>query len=334
MYCKKCGTEQRDGQKFCSKCGEPFLDENGKPYLKGIRKDMQDAKDKLATKAEELTQKGKKFLDEKVQPQLNEKIEEVKNADWNKKQAEATSFIKEFIKNPSKIRLATKILACIFVLWFFIKVGFSASVLWYVLIAAILFLAFMEPKAIKNGTMSSKYMYIGSCFVLMLIVALGGEKGNSDNSFSLFGGSSRPREICVSMDAEVANNRDRGGSAFELEYGNGNYGVYANSMKEVFTDVITIPDGKKWKFDRQETNIKGFGGRYPLILHYYRSDAKGSYYHRYRTYEDARTMPVFRSGDRIRIKVSCNYVYEGQKMTLDTKLYFIEVDDEFVEQGH
>ena len=32
MFCKKCGTEQKDGQKFCPKCGEPFLDENGKPY--------------------------------------------------------------------------------------------------------------------------------------------------------------------------------------------------------------------------------------------------------------------------------------------------------------
>ena len=25
MYCKKCGTEQKQGQKFCPKCGEPFI---------------------------------------------------------------------------------------------------------------------------------------------------------------------------------------------------------------------------------------------------------------------------------------------------------------------
>lgn len=28
MYCKKCGTEQKDGQKFCHKCGEPFVGQN------------------------------------------------------------------------------------------------------------------------------------------------------------------------------------------------------------------------------------------------------------------------------------------------------------------
>ena len=25
MYCKKCGTEQKLGQKFCPKCGTPFI---------------------------------------------------------------------------------------------------------------------------------------------------------------------------------------------------------------------------------------------------------------------------------------------------------------------
>jgi len=26
MYCKKCGTEQKEGQKFCPKCGTPYID--------------------------------------------------------------------------------------------------------------------------------------------------------------------------------------------------------------------------------------------------------------------------------------------------------------------
>ena len=26
MYCKKCGTEQKDGHMFCPKCGTPFSD--------------------------------------------------------------------------------------------------------------------------------------------------------------------------------------------------------------------------------------------------------------------------------------------------------------------
>ena len=31
MYCKKCGTEQKNGQKFCPKCGEPFVVSNDTP---------------------------------------------------------------------------------------------------------------------------------------------------------------------------------------------------------------------------------------------------------------------------------------------------------------
>lgn len=323
MYCKKCGTEQEEGQKFCPKCGEPFLDENGKPYLKGIRKDMQNAKDKLATKAEELTQKGKKFIDEKVQPQLNEKIEEAKNTDWNKKQAEAISFIIEFIKDPSKIRLATKILACIFVLWFFIKVGFSASILWYVLISAILFLAFIEPKAIKEGTMLSKYMYIGACFALMLIVALGGKKGRSDNSSGLFGGSSGPREICISLQAET----DRGAIPERMKNvlsSSGNYGLFYN--EQCFsTDEIIIPNGKMWVYKDYEVHYIGGEGCVPDIRHYF----MGYKNERYKTYNcrnDSRNIPIFRSGDKIRILVS-RWAENGRK-TMDVKVYFVEKDDD------
>jgi len=108
MYCKKCGTEQKDGQKFCPKCGEPFLDENGKPYQKGIKKDLQDAKDKLASKAEELTQQGKKLVDEKVQPQLNEKIEELRKTDWNGKKDRVLSFANGLYRRFINAGTATK----------------------------------------------------------------------------------------------------------------------------------------------------------------------------------------------------------------------------------
>lgn len=29
MYCRKCGTEQKEGQKFCPNCGTPFLEGSG-----------------------------------------------------------------------------------------------------------------------------------------------------------------------------------------------------------------------------------------------------------------------------------------------------------------
>jgi len=150
MFCKKCGTEQKDGQKFCPKCGEPFLDENGKPYQKGIKKDLQDAKDKLASKAEELTQQGKKLVDEKVQPQLNERIEELKKVDWEEKKEKSVKTIQRFFSNTDKLRKATILVAIIAVLWFFIfNKGFSASWTWWLFAIAFIVAAFYKVEA-KN----------------------------------------------------------------------------------------------------------------------------------------------------------------------------------------
>ncbi len=120
MFCKKCGTKQKDGQKFCPKCGEPYLDENGKPYLKGVRKDIQDAKEKLTSKVDELTQQGKKLIDEKVQPQLNDKIEGLRNADWDKKKKKASSFINDVYRRYANARTTTKafLIGCVILLLF------------------------------------------------------------------------------------------------------------------------------------------------------------------------------------------------------------------------
>ena len=148
MFCKKCGTEQKDGQKFCPKCGEPFLDENGKPYLKGIKKELQDAKDKLASKADEITQQGKKLVEEKVQPQLNHKIEVIKSVDWEEKKTKSISVMQCFFSDTNKLRTATSIIAVIAVLWFFIfNHGFSASWIWWLFAIAFVVAAFY-----KGGT--------------------------------------------------------------------------------------------------------------------------------------------------------------------------------------
>ena len=321
MFCKKCGTEQKDGQKFCPRCGEPFLDENGKPYLKGIKKDMLDAKDKLTSKAEKLTQQGKKLVDEKLQPQLNEKIEKIKTTDWRKKLTEASSYIVDFVKDINKMRIVTKILACISVLWFFSKVGFSASILWYVLIAAILFLAFKEPKAIKDGPKTSKFIYIGTCLVLILITAFGAPQKGSGN-FSIWGSNSGgPREICISLKSDVSQG-----------YGNnvsGNYGIVC-AVAGYFTDVITIPQGKTWTFSKQEIEYSEKGGTqfHPDICYYNtgNTDATPIIYN---CYTQAREIPVFRGNDKIRIRVK--HLYAGniwKPKSLEAKVYFVEKDDD------
>lgn len=41
MYCKKCGNMQKNGEKFCPKCGTPYLSENSKE-LSDLRKNPVD----------------------------------------------------------------------------------------------------------------------------------------------------------------------------------------------------------------------------------------------------------------------------------------------------
>lgn len=148
MYCKKCGTEQKDGQKYCPKCGEPFLDENGKPYLKGIRKDLQEAKDKLASKADELTQQGKKLVEEKVQPQLTDKIDELKKVDWEGKKNDSLKTMEGFFSNADKLRKATIAVAVFAVLWFFVfNHGFSASWTWWLFAIVFVVAAFYKAES-------------------------------------------------------------------------------------------------------------------------------------------------------------------------------------------
>lgn len=59
QFCKKCGHQQENGEKFCPVCGEPFLDPSGKPYPRGMKKDLLDVQKKVNDKASDLADKGK-----------------------------------------------------------------------------------------------------------------------------------------------------------------------------------------------------------------------------------------------------------------------------------
>ena len=205
MFCKKCGTEQKDGQKFCPKCGEPFLDENGKPYLKGFKKDMQDAKDKLASKVDELTQQGKKLVDEKVQPHLNEKIDELKKVDWEEKKNESVKTIEGFFSNTNKLRKATIGIAIVAVLWFFIfNHGFSASWTWWLFAIAFIVAAFYKMEAKDEHDALNKARWsLGLAVILGLVLVFHSPSrsafGGMDDEINYKASNTHDEEIILKM---------------------------------------------------------------------------------------------------------------------------------------
>lgn len=205
MYCKKCGTEQREGQKFCPKCGEPFLDENGNPYMKGFLKDMKDAKDKLTSKVDELTQQGKKLVDEKVQPHLNEKIDELKKVDWEEKKNESVKTIEGFFSNTNKLRKATIGIAIVAVLWFFIfNHGFSASWTWWLFAVAFVVAALykVETKDELDALKKARWSF-GLAVILGLAFVFHSPRssafGGMDNEINYKASNSHDEEILLKM---------------------------------------------------------------------------------------------------------------------------------------
>ena len=205
MFCKKCGTEQHEGQKFCPKCGEPFLDENGKPYLKGIKKDIQEAKLKMASKVDELTQQGKKLVDEKVQSHFNDKIDELKKVDWNEKKNKSSKTVEEFFSNANKLRKTTIGIAIIAVLWFFVfNHGFSASWTWWLFAVAFVVstLYKMEAKDKQDALKKARWS-LGLAFILGLVFVFHSPQssafGGMDNEINYKANNTHDEEILLKM---------------------------------------------------------------------------------------------------------------------------------------
>lgn len=72
MFCKKCETEQKDGRKYCPKCGEPFLDENGKPYR--LARQLDDS-DEIIEEARE----SKRKIDKAFEPMFGINHKDIRN---------------------------------------------------------------------------------------------------------------------------------------------------------------------------------------------------------------------------------------------------------------
>lgn len=182
--CSKCGTDIPKGGMFCPNCGNPIGVTKSTDFNQSMdeQSGKQGANNRFASKAEELYQQSKKYINEKVQPQFDERINEFKRVDWDKKKVETSSFIKEFINNPKKIGIAIKAIAFLFVFGFVIKNGFPSSIIWYVIIAAMLFVAFMGIPGNRLNKLHSLYASAALCLCLMFIASFGITKSGESQS--------------------------------------------------------------------------------------------------------------------------------------------------------
>ena len=292
MYCKKCGTEQKEGQKFCPKCGEPFIEENEKSHADEFKKYAQNA------------------------------VDEFKKIDWNEKREKTLSFIKEFINNPNKIGLATKVVACLFALWFLVKMGFSASILWYIVLATMLYVAFKGIPKIKTEGLKSLYLSLCVCLGLGLSTIFASSSNNGD--FSLFGKDKGPHEICVSLSATVDKH-------YNIVQVSGSHGGESNS-NYYMTKIITIPKGKMWLYKDFSAQLMYNDKCFVPSICYFSEGREDGRYKEY-SCKNARDIPVFRSGDVIKIVALKNTPPPGKNQEQTTLwINFIEKDDDFSSQ--
>jgi len=228
QFCKKCGTKQEESMKFCSVCGKPYLDENGKPYPRGMKKDILDAKEKLSHKVNDISQKakesvnqlndkltdmaqeGKKQFEEKVQPQLNSTMENIKNMDWEGKTEESKKMANSFLNDHEKTGRWAKIITIAIAAFFFIfKAGFGASWFWLILLVALLFLAFKKVDTNGTSKVNSKNVFIATA-VLGLFVLVAGP--NSEESYV-----SKSYDSSYSDSDEGNNSSSSGNSGYQAE---------------------------------------------------------------------------------------------------------------------
>ena len=174
--CSKCGTEIPKGGVFCPNCGNPSHIENG--HQGYDFSGLKEAKDKYVSKAEELIQQSKKYINEKVQPKLDERVQEFKSVDWEEKKKESFNSLKGFFSNKDKLHKATIWIAVISVLWFFIiNDGFSASWMWLVMAIMVVCAAFCKAKTINDA----RKLFAATLFFCVLFVFYSPEGDSRSN---------------------------------------------------------------------------------------------------------------------------------------------------------
>lgn len=198
MYCKKCGTKQQDGQKFCPKCGTPYPvitqeviecvgEEHKEEEIVAI-KESSPQNTQQKNLQEEITtdiSSNKTKMEASYSEQQNENEE--KN-EWTRM---TRIFENSSGEGPSQTVVKAKIalyLGLGLIFGPFIINGFSFGFFWYLLIIGVAFFTFLvygidgkregEAKFVKN-------ILVGFCIVLVVMLEWGPLDPNYSSSSSM-----------------------------------------------------------------------------------------------------------------------------------------------------
>ena len=122
MYCKKCGTEQKDGHKFCPKCGTPFSD------MEQLEANNSHKVSLTEDKVEEMNAPAEK-----------EQTQEQRNENENNGTRLLTPNEKKKVVRIAKGGMWIIVIAIVFT---FVRAGFGFSFWWYIYLILFALVAF------------------------------------------------------------------------------------------------------------------------------------------------------------------------------------------------
>ena len=265
QYCKKCGTKQENGMKFCPVCGEPYLDENGKPYLKGRQKDIADAKEKVKSTISDLSDKGKNIADnigekistatsegqkqvkEKVLPQISQVVTQAKETDWEEQAKNGKEKADAFLNDSAMTTKWAKITAVAATVLFFVINGFNSIWLWYVILIIMLLIAFLPQKGQNEAEVAAKHkkIFIATACLAGCLIFLGPIRASDSNS----------SDTDEASYTEGDESNDNGSSAEETESTSDAEPVIFNTP----ADVIGYLSGKGFTYNGHTLRIRTDG---------------------------------------------------------------------------
>lgn len=123
MYCKKCGTEQKDGHKFCPKCGTPFSD------MEQIEANSSHEVSLTIDKIQEMNK-----------PSESEQMQEQRNGNETNGTRLLTPKEEKKVVRIAKGGMWIIVIAIVFT---FVRAGFGFSIWWYLYLTIMAIIAFV-----------------------------------------------------------------------------------------------------------------------------------------------------------------------------------------------